>query len=292
MFDHAPIAYWVGFHVVVLILIVCDLAALNRPRRWTNLLFLLLLLGFAAVFGLMLDHAQGPQIGMEFASGYLIELTLSIDNLFIFLLMFRSFGLRAIEARKTLLYGVLGAIALRASAIFLGVALLERFAWIQFVFGALLLAGAARLFREKKETVGRTKWIQKLPRPGDSSRLKLLITAVVAVQIVDLVFALDSIPAVLAVTHNPFVAYSSNICAILGLRSLYFLLEDLLDRLRYLHYGLAVILAFVGGKMMAARWVHIPAALAFGVIVLVISIATIVSLLHSAGAAAPQETEE
>lgn len=299
MLAGAPIAYWIGFHIVVLVLIGCDLAVLNRgtrpPRTRNNLIFVSSLVALAACFGTWLAHARGPQIGLEFASGYLIELSLSIDNLFVFLVMFRAFGLGIAEQRKALVFGILGAIVMRGLFIFAGIALLNRFAWIQFVFGALLVIAAVRLAREKMQPAGsedagkdtpraggKGQWIQRLAMRCGADPNRVLLSAVVAVEIADVIFALDSIPAVLAVTHEPFVVYTSNIAAILGLRSLYFLLAGLLERLRFLHFGLAAILAFVGCKMLLSRWVEVPIAVSLGVILVMMAIATTTSLLRPA----------
>ena len=227
---------------------------------------------------------EGHQTALEFASGYLIELSLSIDNLFVFLLMFRSFGLAAEDQRKALLLGILGAIVMRGIFIFAGIALLERFAWIQYFFGAILVVAAVRLLLGKKKDAAPTpanqitQWTKGL---GKNPRMTFLL-AVIAIELVDLVFAIDSVPAVLAISHHPFVVYTSNILAILGLRSLYFLLAGMLERLHYLHFGLAAILAFVGCKMLLGKWVKVPVEVSFGIIVVVIVVATVASLLSSA----------
>src|ERR1700723_3342712 len=177
MLDGAPIAYWIGFHAVVLVLIVLDLAVLGRGEASTqtrrNFLFFLFLLALATCLGIWIGHVDGHQTGLEFASGYLIELSLSIDNLFVFLLMFRSFGLSPEMQRKALLLGIAGAIVMRGLFIFAGIALLERFAWIEYVFGTLLLVAAARLLRGKKKE-GDTppepaKWIGQRARRWASS---------------------------------------------------------------------------------------------------------------------------
>jgi tellurite resistance protein TerC len=288
MFDGAPITYWIGFHLVVLVLIVVDLAVLGggkaSSQTRSNFLFVLFLFALAASLGVWIGHVEGRQTGLEFASGYLIELSLSIDNLFVFLLMFRSFGLSAEAQRKALLLGILGAIVMRGVFILGGIELLQRFAWIQYFFGALLLAAALRLLRGKKAGTPPTpvKWIAQWTKRWTGSANANLLLAVIAIELVDLVFAIDSVPAVLAISHHPFVVYTSNIFAILGLRSLYFLLAGLLERLRFIHLGLAAILGFVGAKMLLAKWVHVPVGISLGIIVLVVVAATAASLLSTA----------
>ena len=290
MLDGAPIAWWIGFHVVVLVLIVVDLAVLGRGEAASqtrhNFLFVLFLLTLAACFGIWIGHNEGRQTGLEFASGYLIELSLSIDNLFVFLLMFRSFGLSPAAQRKALLLGILGAIFMRGVFIFAGVALLERFAWVQYVFGALLVFAALRLLRTKKKTTKApvaATWVTNWTERWRTNPRATFLLAVLAIELVDVVFAIDSVPAVLAISHHPFVVYTSNICAILGLRALYFLLAGLLDRLHYLHFGLAAILGFVGAKMLLAKWVEVPVALSLGIIVVIVAVATAASLISTRG---------
>jgi tellurite resistance protein TerC len=288
MLDGAPIAYWIGFHVVVLVLIVVDLAVLGRGEASSqtrhNFLFVLFLLALAACFGVWIGHVDGRQTGLAFAAGYLIELSMSIDNLFVFLLMFRSFGLSPVQQRKALLMGIIGAIVMRGAFIFAGVALLERFKWIQYVFGALLVLAAFRLLRTKKKpdtAPAPASWIADWTMRWPSNPRASFFLAVVAIELVDLVFAIDSVPAVLAISHHPFVVYTSNICAILGLRALYFLLAGLLDRLHFLHFGLAAILGFVGAKMLLVKWVEVPVALSLGIIVVIVVAATAASLIHT-----------
>jgi tellurite resistance protein TerC len=171
---------------------------------------------------------------------------------------------------------------MRGVFIFTGIALLERFGWIQYVFGALLVIAALRLLRTKEKTAGApapANWITDRTMRWRSSPRATFFVAVAAIELVDLVFAIDSVPAVLAISHHPFVVYTSNICAILGLRALYFLLAGLLDRLHYLHFGLAAILGFVGGKMLLAKWVQVPVAISLGIIVVIVVAATAASLI-------------
>ena len=287
MLDGAPITYWIGFHIVVLALIVVDLAVLSlgkaSARTRDSIIFVLFVFALAACFGAWIGHVEEHQTALEFASGYLIELSLSIDNLFVFLLLFRAFGLSAEAQRKALLLGVLGAIVMRGVFIFAGIALLLRFAWIEYLFGALLLVAAVRLLRAKEagSTPAPAKWVTQWAKRWGSGPKSTFVLAVIAIEVVDIVFAIDSVPAVLAISHHPFVVYTSNIFAILGLRSLYFLLAGLLDRLRYLHVGLATILGFVGTKMMLAKWVHVPVGVSLGFIVLVVLTAAAASLLST-----------
>jgi tellurite resistance protein TerC len=287
MLDGAPITYWIGFHVVILFLIVADLTVLSlgkaSARTRDSIIFVLFVFALATCFGIWIGHVEEHQTALEFASGYLIELSLSIDNLFVFLLLFRAFGLSAGAQRKALLLGVLGAIVMRGVFIFAGIALLLRFAWIEYLFGALLLVAAVRLLRAKKagSTSAPAKWITQRTKRWGGGPKSTFVLAVIAIEVVDIVFAIDSVPAVLAISHHPFVVYTSNIFAILGLRSLYFLLAGLLDRLRYLHVGLATILGFVGTKMMLAKWVHVPVVVSLGFIVLVVLTAAAASLLST-----------
>jgi tellurite resistance protein TerC len=280
MIAGAPLTYWIGFHAVVLLLLVVDLVLLGRkqdgPRFRSALLWTLFLMVLALGFAGFLLHTQGPEHALEFVSGYVLEGSLSIDNLFVFLVLFDSFGLTVGEQHRALLYGVLGAIVLRAIFIVAGVALLDRFESMQYVFGALLLYAAWRLMREKKgqEKPTISQWVQ-----NRGWRVSPMLLAVLTIEITDLVFAIDSVPAVLGVTHDTFIVYTSNIFAILGLRSLYFVLQGLLHRLHLLHYGLAAILAFVGGKMMAARWIEIPTLWSLVVILGTVAVFAAASLL-------------
>ena len=269
--------WWLGFHAVVAALLVADSLLPGRrleARRtqtvawlWTALL-VLAATGFAAWIGL----AKGRQPALEFVAGYAIEASLSVDNLFVFLILFQGFRISPRRQHTALLWGVAGAVVLRALFIAAGITLLRRFEWITWIFGLILLYAAWRLLRGGSARSAIPAWIRKL-QPARGS----LLPVILAVELTDLLFAVDSIPAVLAVSHNPFVVYTSNIAAILGLRSRYFALAALLDRLRYLHYGLAALLAFVALKMLAARWIDVPITLSLAVMGAILTLCAVIS---------------
>jgi len=272
-------AWWVGFHLVVVAVVVADslLPGRRLESRHAGAYVWLSIAGLAvaaAGFACWVAVAMGRQTAMEFAAGYTIEASLSVDNLFVFLVLFEGFRISRKRQRTALAWGVWGAFVLRAAFIAAGVTLLQRFAWVSWAFGLLLLYAAWRLLRSDSPRAAIPEWIAKL-QPAKGS----LLPVIVAVELTDLLFATDSIPAVLSVTHNPFVAYTSNVAAILGLRSLYFGLAAMLDRFRYLHYGLGAILAFAALKMLAARWIEIPVTLSLAVIGGILAICAVVTTL-------------
>lgn len=292
MFAGASPGYWIAFAVIVALLLFIDLGVMQRFKghagvraawAWT-----VVLAGLAFCFALFLSHAQGHERGMEFLSGYLVEGSLSVDNLFVFLLMFRSLGLDEDGQHRVLLWGVLGAIVMRGVFIFVGAALLTRFLWVEYIFGGFLLVAAVGLLRQKPGQEHAPRLAQRLLyRAGssgtgsDGKRLALpaFLLVVLAVETTDLIFALDSVPAVLSITRDTFIAYTSNIFAVLGLRSLYFALAGALDKLRLLHYGLALILLFVGIKMLLSSTVTIPVTWSLAFIVLVLAVFAVASRL-------------
>jgi tellurite resistance protein TerC len=207
----------------------------------------------ATAFAAWIACSQGRQTALEWVGGYAIETSLSVDNLFVFMVIFQGFRISPQRQHNALLWGVAGAVVLRALFIAAGIALLKRFDWITWIFGLFLLYAAWRLVRGGSAKAAIPEWIRAL-QPAKGS----LLPVILAVEVTDILFAMDSIPAVLAISHNPFVVYTSNIAAIIGLRSLYFALASLLDRFRYLHYGLGAMLAFVALKMLAARWIAVP----------------------------------
>jgi tellurite resistance protein TerC len=246
-------------------------------------LWTLVLVGLACGFSVYLAHTSGKQPALEFFTGYVIEGSLSIDNLFVFLLLFRALHLGAEQQRRVLLWGVIGAIVLRGALILAGTTLLARFAWVEYAFGALLALAALRLLFSRPGMTpvrGSVRWIRDCClRYASGTRLALssLLLVIAAVEATDLVFALDSIPAVLSVTRDPWIAFTSNIFAVLGLRSLYFALASMLDRFHLLHYGLACILGFVAFKMLTGRWIAIPVDVSLIVIVSILALFVVLS---------------
>ena len=304
MGGHPP-AVWLGFSALVVALLVLDLGVLNRRSHVLTfkeaLSWSVGLVAVALLFGLFILWLEGVQASLEYYSGYLIELSLSVDNLFVFLLIFTYFCVRADAQPKVLKWGILGAIVMRLIMIGLGAFLLHRFNWIVYVFGALLVVTGIRMFTQKEERVDLERNpVVRLARrfiplsPSyDGTRFftrtaggKVLATPLLLVLLVvewsDLVFAIDSIPAIFAVTRDPFLVYSSNVFAILGLRALYFVLAGMLDKFVYLKPGISFILVFVGLKMTLSGLFHIPTLISLGVIVITLALAVVLSLRRSA----------
>ena len=277
--------WWLGFHAVVAALLLADALLPGRSsetRRtlsvawlWTAVL-VLAATGFAAWIAVV----QGRQPALEFVAGYTIETSLSVDNLFVFLVLFQGFQISRQRQYRALLWGVWGAFFMRALFIALGLALLRRFYWVTWILGLFLLYAAWRLVRSGSARAlipqWPSSWIARLlPTLGLRPGIRSLLPVILAVEVTDLLFATDSIPALLSVTRNPFVAYTSNVAAILALRSLYFALAAVLDRFRYLHYALGAILAFAALKMLAARWIAVPVTLSLAVIGAILAVCAV-----------------
>ena len=277
MIAGASWTWWLGFHLAVVVLLVVDSFLPGRrsatrygeiiPWLWTSLMVL-----FTAGFAVWIAVGQGRQPALEFVAGYAIETSLSVDNLFVFMVIFQGFHVSERNQHNALLWGVGGAVILRAIFIAAGITLIERFHWIPWVFGLFLLYAAWRLVKGDSTHDAIPGWIRRL-HVGSGS----LLPVILAIELTDVLFAVDSIPAVLAVSHNPFVVYTSNIAAVLGLRSLYFALASLLDRLRYLHYGLGALLAFVAFKMLVAPWIEISITLSLAIIGAILVVSALVS---------------
>jgi len=261
----------------------------------TSLAATVLWVGAALAFSLFVLRMMGGDSATQYLAGYAIEEALSIDNLFVFLLLFKMFRIETPNQPKVLFWGVTGAIVMRGAFIALGIGLLTRFEWVSYIFAVILLIASIRLVlpedeKKKEETPGWLQWIANLHpvslrqdrfvvRENGRRMGTVLLLALLAIEVTDLVFAIDSIPAVLSITRNPFLAYTSNIMAVMGLRSLYFLLAHLLTKLRYLHYGLAAVLAFAALKMLAAHWYEISPVLSLAIVVVMLGITVAVSLL-------------
>jgi tellurite resistance protein TerC len=301
---HGP-AVWLGFSALVVALLALDLGVLNRRSHVLSLkeatTWSLGLVAFALLFGGFIYWREGLQHALEYYTGYLIELSLSVDNLFVFILIFSYFNVPAEAQPKVLKWGILGAIVMRFVMIAAGAFLLQRFEWIIYVFGAvLILTGFRMLFGSDQTLEPEKNPVVKLARRlmpfTDSYRGvrfftrtaggRVLATPLVLVLLViewsDLVFAIDSIPAIFSVTRDPFLVYSSNIFAILGLRALFFVLAGAMDKFAYLKPGVALILVFVGTKMTLSEWVHVPIYVSLGVVVLVLAASVLLSLRRSA----------
>ncbi|HVP63521.1 MAG TPA: TerC family protein [candidate division Zixibacteria bacterium] len=303
--------FWLLFHVFVAVALTLDLGVLHRDSHKIRLreaaLATAVWISLAGVFAVLLyffGHAMAADsrhsnatLSLEFVTGYLVEESMSIDNLFVFLLIFKFFQVPRELHHHVLFWGVVGALIARATFIFAGVALINRFHWIIYIFGAFLIYAGIGLMRSHKSIdPGKNpllRFAQKhmrvtsdyesgtrflVHREGVRYATQLLLVLIV-VESTDIIFAVDSIPAVLAVTRNPFIVYTSNVFAILGLRSLYFALAGGLQRFHLLHYGLAIILIFVGGKMLASDWFEMPIAVALGVIAALLAGAVALSVV-------------
>ncbi|HEX8802986.1 MAG TPA: TerC family protein [Acidimicrobiales bacterium] len=297
---HVPIWIWVAFLAFVSALLVVDLLLVHRsphaPTTKEAAIESAVWISIGVAFTGVIFFWHGGQAAGEYISGYLIEKSLSVDNVFVWALIMSYFAVPRAYQFRVLFWGVFGALVLRFAFIFAGVSLLNRFEWLLFVFGGFLLVTAVRLLRSDEEEVHPDQNIvlravrrvvpstneydgQRLFTRRSGRRLATpLLAVLVVIETSDVVFAVDSIPAILAVSREQFIVFSSNAFAILGLRALYFLLADLRDRFQYLQQGLAVILAFVGVKMIVAEWYHIPTFLSLGVIALVLTVAIVVSI--------------
>lgn len=289
---------WIGFSLFILLMLSLDLGLLNRKAHaikyreavtWSAVWVTL-----AMIFAALVFWYQGSQRGLEFVTGYLIELSLSVDNLFVFLLIFSYFKVPARFQHRVLFWGVLGALVMRLTMIFVGAALIDRFHWIIYIFGAFLVYTGIKMFRHDELDIQPednpavrfvTKYIP-IDRHYDEQKFftrkngrlagTLLLLVLVIVEVTDLVFAVDSIPAIFAITTNTFIVYTSNVFAILGLRSMYFLLAGVVEKFQYLKMGLAIVLTFIGAKMLVvALGIHIPIwiSLTFVAVVLLSSVA-------------------
>jgi tellurite resistance protein TerC len=297
----SPLA-WLGFVAFVLVLLAIDLGVFHRQAHavsakeaaiWSGVWVSLALLFNAGIW-----LWSGPERALEFSTGYLIEKALAVDNLFVFVVIFSAFGIPALHQHRVLFWGVLGALLMRALFILIGGALLAHFHWMLYVFGAVLVVTGVKLFVQRGEQPHPernpvVRWFQRIvPLTAQLSGDRFtvlqqgrrfatpLLLALVAVEVSDLIFAIDSIPAIFAVTSDPFIVFTSNIFAILGLRSMYFLLAGVLQKFAYLQIGLACVLMFVGAKMLLVDVFALPVLASLGIIAGILGASIVLSLLR------------
>ena len=295
------ILIWTLFNIFVGGMLALDLGIFHRRTQTLRLRQALawsaLWIGLAAIFAAVLYIWQGHQAALEFSTGYVIELSLSADNLFIFLLIFRYFRLPEPEQYRVLFWGIIGAIVMRAAFIFAGVGLIRRFHWVIYLFGLLLVYSGMRLLFQRGAQVDPEKnpvlrmFRRFIPVTDDYVDGKFfvrrerlyatpLLLVLLVIETTDVIFTIDSIPAVLAITLNTFIVYTSNIFAILGLRSLFFALSSLMDMFKYLHYGISCVLVFVGVKMLLSHYHVIRTEVSLAIIAAILLVTIVASALH------------
>ena len=299
---------WVAFTAFVLGMLALDLGVFHRKAHEVStreaLTWTCVWVSLAALFGGAVFFFMGKQPALEFLAGYLVEQALSVDNLFVFILLFSYFRVPEILRHRVLFWGIIGALVMRAAMIAAGAALLDRFHWIIYVFGAFLVITAVRMAVKNDDDIdpthnpvlrlvrrllpvtheyrGQHFFVREAPTPGAAVRLVAtpLFVVLVLVETTDLVFAVDSIPAIFGVTRDPFIVYTSNVFAILGLRSLFFLLAGVITKFHYLKYGLSAVLAFVGIKMLISGVYHVPIGWSLGAIVGLLGASIVASMLN------------
>ena len=293
--------HWIAFNLFIVIAIALDLRVFHRrPHKIKVREAALASFGWISVsvlFGIGMLYFRGPQPALEFFTAYLIEKALSVDNLFLFLVIFRAFAVDERLQHRLLEWGVAGALVMRGAMIALGAELIEHFSWVMYLLGAFIVYAGVRLLFYKKGDIHpeQSRVFRfasrhlRVSRDYHGERFFVrnagrlfatpLFLVLLVVEITDVTLAVDSIPAVFGITRDPFIVYTSNVLAIMGLRALYFLLAGAIDRLRFLDEGLAVVLVFIGGKMIGERWLHIPEAISLGVVGGVLLIALLASVL-------------
>jgi len=296
--------HWIVFNLFIVISIALDLRVFHRQPHKIQIREAALAsaawIAVSVLFGLGILFFRGPQPSLEFFTGYLIEKALSVDNLFLFLVIFRAFAVDERLQHRLLEWGVIGALVMRGAMIAAGAELIEHFSWIMYVLGAFIIYVGVRMLFYKKEDIHpeqsrvfrfasrhlrvsrEYQGEQFFVRNGGRLFATPLFLVLLVVEITDVTLAVDSIPAVFGITSDPFIVYTSNVLAILGLRALYFLLAGVIDRLRFLDEGLAVVLVFIGGKMIGERWGHLPEYISLGIVGGVLLLALLASVLMPA----------
>ncbi len=295
------ILFWILFNLFVLAMLVLDLGVFHRRAHRVKfreaLAWSAMWIALAAAFAVLLYFWRGHVVTLEFVTGYVIELSLSVDNLFVFLLIFRYFRVPALHQHKVLFWGILGALLMRGIFVLVGVGLITQFHWIVYLFGAFLVYSGIQFFRQESVEIHPEKnpvlrlFRRWMPVTEDYEGSKFfvrrtglyatpLLVVLLVVETTDLLFAVDSIPAVLAITVNAFIVYTSNVFAVLGLRSMYFALAGMMEVFEYLHYGLSAVLIFIGAKMLVSHYYQIPTGLALGVVAGVLLVSVLVSVVR------------
>lgn len=294
---------WVAFNIFILAMLALDLGVFHRKSHTVSikeaLIWSAIWVTLALLFNLGIYFWRGPEVALEFLSGYLIEKSLSVDNIFVFLLIFSYFHIQPQHQHKVLFWGILGALIMRAAFIATGSVLISTFHWVIYIFGAfLVLTGIKMAFHKEKElhpeknpVINLFRRLVPIAEHNEDGRFFIrnagvvfatpLFVALLLIEMADLVFALDSIPAIFAITLDPFIVYTSNVFAILGLRALYFALAGSMRMLHYLHHGLSVILVFVGAKMLLSEVYKLPAGIALGLIASILAITVIASIIRA-----------
>ncbi len=300
---------WVGFLAFVATMMALDLGVFHRKAHVLGLReaarWVAVWVSLALIFNLLVWAWRGPASALEFLTGYLIEKSLSVDNLFVFLVIFKYFALPVALYHTVLVWGIVGAVVLRGAMIGAGAALIMQFHWVLWLFGLFLIYTAIKLATQREEEVhpdrnalvrlARRIWPvtpryvggKFFVRRAGAWAMTPLFVVVLAVEGTDVLFATDSIPAIFAITRDPFIVFTSNIFAILGLRAIFFLLAGIIHKLRYLRYGLALVLGFIGVKMLIEAWVHIPTFLSLGIVGLILGGSVGLSLLADRRARRP-----
>jgi tellurite resistance protein TerC len=300
---------WIGFNVVVLAILALDLGVLHKKAERVGLkeagIWSAVWVTLSLCFAFAVYKTMGEQSGLEFLTGYLIEYALSVDNIFVFVLIFTYFKVPEKYQHRVLFWGIIGALLLRGAMIGMGAALVQRFEWLLYIFGAFLVFTGLKMLFQKEESeynpekdpvfrLTRKVWPVTEEYHGESFFVELpekktgklrkhatpLFIVLIVINTTDIVFATDSIPAIFAVTRDPFIIYTSNICAVLGLRALYFLLAGIMDKFRYLKTGLSLVLIFIGVKMLLEHYFHLPITVSLGVVGAILASSIFASLLR------------
>lgn len=296
-----PPLLWSGFLMMVIIMLLVDIIIFHKKHHEISiteaLIWTFIWIGLALLFNIFVFLEFGREAALQYLTGYIIEKSLSVDNLFVILVIFAAFKIEKKYQHEVLFWGIVGALVMRGAMIIIGAALVERFHWILYLFGVFLIyAGIKMLFKDDEEFDPHESWVVRwthkiVPiwrnhRNGKFWYVKkgvfgitLLFVTLLVIEATDLVFALDSIPAIFAISTNPFIVFTSNIFAILGLRSLYFVIAKTSDLFKYLNIGLAIVLCFIGFKMLVDRWIEIPILLSLEIVLLVLAGTIILSVL-------------